>query len=111
MSGLFRCPGLRLLWGGDRLLYAARTRNGSRRLTELMHQRVPGAGEAKCAFANLPEARAGQESEGLTGGEDGGLPVAGARPGGPVRVCGMEAGQHLRHSRFVGLRATETKYP
>jgi DNA ligase D-like protein (predicted ligase) len=54
-------------WEGDRLMYAARTRNGfTQAVREQLHQRFQGLETTECPFANLPEARAGRWGEGLT---------------------------------------------
>ena len=58
----------------------------------------------KCPFANLPEPRTGRWGAGLTLGEDEQLPMAETRAGRAIRVSRMTPDDHLRHSRFVGLR-------
>src|SRR3954470_5615988 len=52
---------------GNRLLYAARTRNGfTPRLREELFRRLQPLEIAECPFANLPEKSAGRWGQGLT---------------------------------------------
>jgi bifunctional non-homologous end joining protein LigD len=90
---------------GDRLLYVARTRNG---FTAVMRARLmrkfAGLEISACPFANLPEARSGRWGQGLTKAK-----MADCRWLKPVLVGQFEflewtPDNHLRHSRFVGLR-------
>jgi len=89
----------------DRLLYAARTRNG---FTPAVRQRLMQAFRPLetrvCPFANLPEARSGRWGQGLTKAK-----MADCRWLQPVLVAQIEfvewtADQHLRHAKFVALR-------
>ena len=90
---------------GDRLLYAARTRNGftpARR--EQLYRRLQGLEIPKCPFVNLPEARSGRWGQGLTADK-----MKECRWLKPVLVGQFEyvewtPDNHLRHSRFVALR-------
>ena len=90
---------------GDRLLYAARTRNGFTPATRAaLKQRFRGLEISSCPFANLPEARSGRWGQGLTAEK-----MAECRWLKPVLVAQLEflewtADNHLRHARFVGLR-------
>lgn len=95
---------------GDRLMYAARTRNGftpgSRRQ---LFERLRKLETATCPFANLPEARSGRWGQGLTAAK-----MAECRWLKPALVGQFEfvewtPDNHLRHSRFVALR--EDKSP
>jgi bifunctional non-homologous end joining protein LigD len=90
---------------GDRLLYVARTRNG---FTPVMRaqlfKKFKGLEIADCPFANLPEARSGRWGQGLTAAK-----MAECQWLKPVLVGQFEflewtADNHLRHSKFVGLR-------
>ncbi|HLN00727.1 MAG TPA: hypothetical protein VK335_15675 [Bryobacteraceae bacterium] len=57
---------------GDRLVYAARTRNGfTPALRDQLFKRFRGLEIAECAFANLPETRSGRWGEGLTAAKMG----------------------------------------
>src|SRR5579863_20878 len=89
----------------DKLIYAARTRNGftpgSR--VELFKKLKPMEIE-ECPFANLPEKKAGRWGAGLTAAK-----MAACRWLKPVLVAQFEfvewtSDAHLRHSRFVALR-------
>ena len=88
-----------------KLLYASRTRNGftpSSRL-ELLKEMKPL--EVKdCPFVNLPESKAGRWGAGLTAGK-----MKGFRWLKPILVAQIEftewtGDNHLRHSKFIGLR-------
>jgi DNA ligase D-like protein (predicted ligase) len=98
-------------WEGGRLIYAARTRSGfTPAVREQMQQRFRGLEIPKCPFANLPEARTGRWGEGLTAAK-----MKDCRWLKPVLVGQFEfvewtPDKHLRHSRFVGLRAAEKKH-
>jgi ATP-dependent DNA ligase len=88
-----------------RLLYAARTRNGfTPRLREELFRRLKKLETLDCPFANLPEARSGRWGQGLTKAK-----MAECRWLKPVLVGQFEfvewtPDNHLRHSRFIGLR-------
>jgi bifunctional non-homologous end joining protein LigD len=90
---------------GERLLYAARTRNGfTPALRAQLRQRFRGLEIADCPFANLPEAKSGRWGQGLTSAK-----MAECRWLKPVLVAQLDflewtADDHLRHARFVGLR-------
>jgi len=90
---------------GDRLLYAARTRNGfTPRSRDQLFQRLWKLETQKCPFANLPEPRSGRWGQGLTATK-----MKECRWLRPVLVGQFEFvewtdGDHLRHSKFIGLR-------
>jgi DNA ligase D-like protein (predicted ligase) len=90
---------------GDRLLYAARTRNGFTPATRAqLFKKFKGLEVKECPFANLPEAKSGRWGQGLTKAK-----MAECVWLKPVLVGQFEfvewtADNHLRHSRFVGLR-------
>jgi len=92
-------------YDGDRLLYAARTRNGfTPALRAQLRQKFRGLEIATCPFANLPEAKSGRWGQGLTQAK-----MAECRWLKPVLVAQLDflewtADDHLRHARFVGLR-------
>ena len=90
---------------GDKLIYAARTRNGftpaSR--TEL-YRRFHPLEIQECPFSNLPEPRGGRWGQGLTAEK-----MKECRWLQPVLVAQFEFVEwtpdgHLRHSRFVALK-------
>jgi DNA ligase D-like protein (predicted ligase) len=90
---------------GDRLIYAARTRNGFTPATRNQLFKTFARLEiSECPFANLPEARSGRWGQGLTRAK-----MAECRWLKPVLVGQFEfvewtPDNHLRHSRFVALR-------
>jgi DNA ligase D-like protein (predicted ligase) len=90
---------------GDRLIYAARTRNGFTPATRSqLFKKFKGLEVKECPFANLPEAKSGRWGQGLTKAK-----MAECVWLKPVLVGQFEfvewtADNHLRHSRFVGLR-------
>ena len=92
-------------YDGDRLVYVARTRNGfTPALREQLFKKLRPLEVHQCPFANLPEARAGRWGAGLTAAK-----MAECRWVKPVLVGQFEfvewtLDNHLRHSRFIGLR-------
>jgi ATP-dependent DNA ligase len=90
---------------GDRLIYAARTRNGfTPAVREQLSKKFRLLGIAECPFANLPEAKSGRWGQGLTKAK-----MADCRWLKPVLVGQFEflewtGDNHLRHTRFIGLR-------
>jgi bifunctional non-homologous end joining protein LigD len=89
----------------DRLIYAARTRNGFTPATrQQLFKTFSRLEVADCPFVNLPEARSGRWGEGLTRAK-----MAQCRWLKPSLVGQFEfvewtPDHHLRHSRFVALR-------
>ena len=86
---------------GDRLIYAARTRNVVR--AQLM-KKFRGLETRECPFANLPEKKSGRWGVGLTAAK-----MKDCRWLKPVLVGQFEflewtGDHHLRHSKFVALR-------
>jgi DNA ligase D-like protein (predicted ligase) len=92
-------------YAGDRLIYVARTRNGfTPAMREQLFRKFQGLATAECPFANLPEAKSGRWGQGLTKAK-----MADCRWLKPVLVAQIEflewtSDNHLRHTRFVGLR-------
>ena len=90
---------------GDRLLYAARTRSGfTPAIRQQLAKRLRRLEIAACPFANLPEEKSGRWGQGLTKAK-----MADCRWVTPELVGRFEflewtADNHLRHSRFIGLR-------
>jgi DNA ligase D-like protein (predicted ligase) len=90
---------------GDRLLYAARTRNGfTPALRQQLFKTFRPLEISECPFANLPEAKSGRWGQGLTTAK-----MVECRWLRPVLVGQFEfvewtSDHHLRHSRFVTLR-------
>ena len=87
------------------LLYVARTRNGFTPASrEQLFKRFYGLETTKCPFVNLPEKRSGRWGQGLTAEK-----MAECVWLAPVLVGQFEflewtPDDHLRHSRFAGLR-------
>jgi bifunctional non-homologous end joining protein LigD len=90
---------------GERLLYASRTRNGfTPALRQQLFKKFHSLEIAECPFTNLPEARSGRWGQGLTKEK-----MADCRWLKPLLVGQFEFVEwtddnHLRHTRFVGLR-------
>lgn len=90
---------------GDRLIYAARTRNGfTPTLRGDLMKRFKPLEAKECPFANLPEAKSGRWGAGLTAEK-----MKDCRWLNPVLVGQFEFVEwtpegHLRHSKFIGLR-------
>ena len=93
------------IYESGRLMYVARTRNGFTPLARAaLFRRFKGLEIDQCPFANLPEARSGRWGQGLTAAK-----MADVQWLKPVLVAQLEflewtADNHLRHSKFVGLR-------
>ena len=76
---------------GDKLIYAARTRNGFTPVVRAQLMKKFRALEVKqCPFANLPEAKSGRWGAWPDGGQDEGLPMAEASARWAVRVPRMD---------------------
>ena len=90
---------------GDKLLYAARTRNGFTPASrEELYRRFHSLEIPNCPFANLPEAHGSRWGQGLTAEK-----MNECHWLQPVLVAELEFVEwtpdgHLRHSRFVALR-------
>src|SRR5919108_1740424 len=90
---------------GDRLMYVARRRNGfTPALRQQLFRIFRGLEIVECPVANLPEEKSGRWGQGLTRAK-----MAECRWLKPVLVGQFEflewtEDNHLRHSKFVGLR-------
>jgi ATP-dependent DNA ligase len=90
---------------GSRLIYASRTRNGfTPAMRQQLFRKLRSLEVPECPFQNLPEAKSGRWGQGLTKEK-----MAECRWVEPVLVGQFEfvewtADNHLRHTRFVGLR-------
>ncbi len=93
----------------DRLIYAARTRNGfTPALRQQLFKKFRGLEIPDCPFANLPEAKSGRWGAGLTQAK-----MKDCRWLKPVLVGQFEflewtGENHLRHTKFVGVREDKT---
>jgi bifunctional non-homologous end joining protein LigD len=89
----------------DRLIYAARTRNGfTPAMREQLFKKFRQLAIPGCPFANLPEAKSGRWGQGLTKAK-----MADCRWPKPVLVGQFEflewtGENHLRHTKFLALR-------
>jgi DNA ligase D-like protein (predicted ligase) len=89
----------------EKLIYVARTRNGFTPVTRAqLFKKFKGLEISECPFANLPEARSGRWGQGLTTAK-----MAECQWLKPVLVGQFEflewsGDNHLRHSKFAGLR-------
>jgi ATP-dependent DNA ligase len=94
---------------GDRLIYAARTRNGfTPALREQLSKKFRGLDINECPFVNLPEAKSGRWGAGLTAAK-----MKDCRWLKPVLLAQVEflewtGDHHLRHTRFMALRDDKT---
>ena len=90
---------------GGKLIYVARTRSGFTPASRAqLFRRFKGLEVVDCPFVNLPEERSGRWGQGLTKAK-----MAECQWLKPVLVGQFEflewtADDHLRHSKFVGLR-------
>ena len=90
---------------GDRLFYAARTRNGFTPATRAqLMKRFKGLEVRDCPFVNLPEQKSGRWGAGLTAAKM--KECRWLRPEIVAQIEFLEwtGENHLRHTRFVGLR-------
>lgn len=89
----------------DELIYVARTRSGFTSATRAhLSKKFKGLEIAECPFVNLPEEKSGRWGQGLTRAK-----MAQCQWLKPVLVGQFEflewtSDDHLRHSKFVGLR-------
>jgi DNA ligase D-like protein (predicted ligase) len=90
---------------GSKLMYVARTRNGFTPASRVsLFNKLKPLATKDCPFANVPEKKAGRWGAGLTAAK-----MAECRWLKPVLVGQFEfvewtPDNHLRHSRYVGLR-------
>jgi ATP-dependent DNA ligase len=89
----------------ERLIYVARTRNGFTPVTRAQLFRKFKALEIdECPFANLPEARSGRWGQGLTKAKMAECQWLKPALVGQFEFLEWTGDNHLRHSKFVGLR-------
>jgi DNA ligase D-like protein (predicted ligase) len=90
---------------GGKLIYAARTRNGFTPATRAARFKNFKALEIKeCPFVNLPEPRGGRWGQGLTAAKMKECTWLNPRLVAQVEFVEWTGENHLRHSKFVGLR-------
>src|SRR5580658_6887317 len=89
------------------LIYAARTRSGfTPKLREELTKKFRGISTDECPFANLPEARSGRWGAGLTAAKMKDCIWLKPVLVGQFEFVEWTSDNHLRHSRFIGLRDT-----
>jgi ATP-dependent DNA ligase len=90
---------------GDRLMYAARTRNGFTPIVRgQLFKKLRGLEIKDCPFVNLPEAKSGRWGAGQTAAK-----MKDCRWLKPLLVAQIEflewtGENHLRHTKFIALR-------
>jgi DNA ligase D-like protein (predicted ligase) len=92
-------------YDGDKLIYAARTRNGfTPRLRAELLKKFAALQSKECPFENLPEKKAGRWGAGLTAAKMGQCRWLTPKLVGRFEFVEWTDDGHLRHSRFMGLR-------
>ncbi len=96
-------------YDGDDLLFIAKLKNGfTPAAKKAIHGRLEKLAIAKCPFANLPESKGARRGEALT--EEAMKKYRWVKPKLVLQVefTDWTAANHLRHSRFLGLRDDKT---
>lgn len=92
-------------YDAGRLIYAARTRNGfTPALRAELFKRIKPLQINDCPFANLPEKKSGRWGAGLTAAKMQECRWLKAQLVGQFEFVEWTADNHLRHTKFVGLR-------
>jgi len=90
---------------GDKLVYVAKTRNGfTPRLRLDLYDRLRKLEIKECPFANLPEPKGGRWGAGLTAEKMKECRWVKPKLVGQFEFVEWTPDNHLRHSRFMGLR-------
>lgn len=90
---------------GEKLIYAGRTRSGfTPRLRADLMKKFGPLETPECPFANLPEAKSGRWGAGLTAATMNNCRWLKPMLVGRFEYVEWTPENHLRHSRFVGLR-------
>jgi DNA ligase D-like protein (predicted ligase) len=90
---------------GKKLIYAARTRNGFTPASRVqLFKKLRGLEIKECPFANLPEAKSGRWGQGLTKAKMAECRWLKPELVGQFEFLEWTGENHLRHSKFVGLR-------
>jgi bifunctional non-homologous end joining protein LigD len=93
------------VYEGKKLIYVARTRNGFTPASRAaLFKQFKGLETAECPFANLPEPRGGRWGQGLTEAKMAECTWLKPRLVAQIEFLEWTADNHLRHSKFVGLR-------
>jgi bifunctional non-homologous end joining protein LigD len=89
----------------DRLIYAARTRNGfTPAVREQLFRKIRRLEISECPFSNLPEEKSGRWGQGLTKGKMADCRWLKPELVGQFEFLEWTGENHLRHTKFVGLR-------
>jgi bifunctional non-homologous end joining protein LigD len=92
-------------YDGDELIYASRTRNGFTPATrEQLFKKFRALQTSACPFANLPETKSGRWGQGLTKAKMVNCRWLKPQLVGQFEFVEWIGDNHLRHTRFVGLR-------
>jgi DNA ligase D-like protein (predicted ligase) len=92
-------------YDGDRLIYAARTRNGFTPATRAqLFNKFKGLEIAACPFANLPETKSGRWGQGLTAAKMKDCVWLTPALVAQIEFLEWTGDHHLRHTKFAGLR-------
>jgi DNA ligase D-like protein (predicted ligase) len=90
---------------GEKLIYVARTRNGFTPVTRAqLFKKFKVLEISECPFANLPEARSGRWGQGLTKAKMAECQWLKPELVGQFEFLEWTGDNHLRHSKFIGLR-------
>jgi DNA ligase D-like protein (predicted ligase) len=90
---------------GKQLMFAARVRNGFvSALRASVFRKFKSLESRKCPFANLPESSKGRWGEGLTAADGEKCVWLKPKLVAAIEYAEWTPANHLRHSRFVGLR-------
>lgn len=90
---------------GEELIYVARVRNGFVPATpRMVLEKLKPLVRLECPFVNLPETHKGRWGEGLTADEMRKCVWVQPRLVAQVEFLEWTGGDHLRHSKFAGLR-------
>src|SRR5687767_2101101 len=90
---------------GNKLIYAARTRNGFTPATRAqLFRKFKGLEIGECPFANLPDRKSGRWGQGLTKAKMAECQWLKPELVGQIEFLEWNGDNHLRHSKFVGLR-------
>jgi bifunctional non-homologous end joining protein LigD len=90
---------------GKKLIYVARTRNGFTPTSRAaLMKRFKGLETQECPFANLPEPRGGRWGQGFTAEKMKNCMWLKPKLVGQFEFVEWTPDNHLRHSRFMGLR-------
>ena len=90
---------------GNELMYAARTRNGFTPSSRAeLFKKIKPLEIKECPFANLPRRKAGRWGAGLTAAKMAECRWLKPQLVGQFEFVEWTGDNHLRHSRFIGLR-------